>query len=83
MWPILFTQFQRYGIIVDSVPGSIVSNNYVSNNDVGIGVFGTSGCCIVDYNKLKDNCFFGIMISDGEYTISNTKSLEDRLEQQQ
>ena len=71
--PNFFTQFQGYGIIVDSAPGSIVSNNYVSNNDIGIGVFGTSGCCIVDYNKLIDNRFFGIVVNDGEHTISNTK----------
>ena len=71
--PDFFNQFQGYGIIVDSALGSIVSNNYVSNNDVGIGVFGTSGCCIIDYNKLTDNRFFGIIVSDGEHTISNTK----------
>ncbi len=71
--PNFFTQTQAFGIIVDSALGSIVSNNYVSNNDVGIGVFGTSGCCIVDYNKLTDNRFFGIVIADGEHTISNTK----------
>jgi parallel beta-helix repeat protein len=71
--PDFFNQFQGYGIIVDSAPGSILSNNYVSNNDVGIGVFGTSGCCIVDYNKLTDNRFFGIIVSEGEHTISNTK----------
>ena len=68
-----FNQFQGYGIIVDSAPGSRVSNNYVSNNDVGIGVFGTSVCCKIDYNKLTDNRFFGIIVSDGEHTISNTK----------
>lgn len=68
-----FTQFQGYRIIVDSTPGSIVSNNYVSNNEVGIGVFGISRCCIVEDNKLKDNRFFGIIINDGDHTISNTK----------
>ena len=71
--PDYFNEIQSFGIVVDSALGSIVSNNYVSNNDVGIGVFGTSGCCIVDNNKLIDNRFFGIIISDGEHTISNTK----------
>ena len=71
--PDFFTQFQAFGIIVESAPGSIVSYNYVSNNDVGIGVFGTSGCCLAEYNKLIDNRFFGIIIGDGEHTISNTK----------
>jgi nitrous oxidase accessory protein NosD len=53
---------------------SIISNNYVSNNDVGISITGEqSGCCIIDYNKLTDNRFFGIVIADGEHKVSNTK----------
>jgi parallel beta-helix repeat protein len=68
------TQVQAIGILVDSAgKGSVISNNYVSNNDAGIVVFGTSGCCIIDHNKLTDNHFFGIVIADGEHTISNTK----------
>jgi hypothetical protein len=53
---------------------SIISNNYVSNNDVGISMTGEqSGCCIIDHNKLTYNRFFGVVIADGEHTISNTK----------
>ena len=72
--PDWFTQFQAFGIAGDAVEGTIISNNYVSNNDAGIGMgVGTSGCCIFENNKLKDNRFFGITIVDGEFTVSNTK----------
>jgi parallel beta-helix repeat protein len=72
--PDFFTQLQSAGIVADSAgEGSVISNNYVSNNDAGIAVIGTSECCIIDYNKLTDNRFFGIVINDGEQTISNTK----------
>ncbi len=69
-----FTQFQAFGIAGDAVEGTIISNNYVSNNDAGIGMgLGTSGCCIFENNKLKDNRFFGFIVVDGEFTVSNTK----------
>ncbi|HSF00623.1 MAG TPA: right-handed parallel beta-helix repeat-containing protein [Nitrososphaeraceae archaeon] len=61
-------------IAVNAGAGSIISNNYLSNNDVGLSMTGEqSGCCIIDHNKLTDNRFFGIAIADGEHTISNTK----------
>ncbi|HET9805719.1 MAG TPA: hypothetical protein VFP49_02305 [Nitrososphaeraceae archaeon] len=61
-------------IAVKAGAGSIIFNNYLSNNDVGLGMTGEqSGCCIIDHNKLTDNRFFGIVIADGEHTISNTK----------
>jgi parallel beta-helix repeat protein len=69
-----FTQIQALGIAASNPGnGSVIYNNYVANNDAGISVFGSSECCIIDYNKLTDNRFFGIVISDGEHTISNTK----------
>jgi Right handed beta helix region len=72
--PDFFNQFQAFGIVADSAgQGSVISNNYVSNNDGGIGVVGEGVCCIVDKNKLKDNLFFGIVILDGNHTVSNTK----------
>ena len=72
--PNWFNQTQAFGIVADTVSeGTVIANNYVSNNDAGIGVFGESGCCIVDYNKLKDNRFFGIVIGDSEHIVSNTK----------
>ena len=72
--PDYFTQFQAFGIVADSAGAdSVISKNYISNNDAGIGVVRESGCCIIDYNKLTDNRFFGILIQDGEHTISNTE----------
>jgi hypothetical protein len=61
-------------IAVNAGAGSIISNNYLSNNDVGLSMTGEqSGCCIIDHNKLTDNRFFGVVIADGEHLISNTK----------
>ncbi|NOJ29903.1 MAG: hypothetical protein DA328_07035 [Nitrososphaeraceae archaeon] len=61
-------------VAVKTNTNSIISSNYLSNNDVGISVTGKeSGCCIIDHNKLTENRFFGIVIADGEHTISNTK----------
>ncbi|MGI9009884.1 MAG: hypothetical protein ACXW07_09865 [Nitrososphaeraceae archaeon] len=36
-------------------------------------MFGESGCCNSHNNKLTDNRLFGIVIGDGNHTISNTK----------
>jgi parallel beta helix pectate lyase-like protein len=72
--PKLIGQTQDVGIVaITASEGSVISNNYVANNDVGIGVIGVSGCCIIDHNKLTDNRFLGVGIYDGEHTISNTK----------
>jgi parallel beta-helix repeat protein len=72
--PDWFNNFQAFGIgAIEAGEGSVISNNYVSNNDGGISVGGASGCCIVDLNKLVDNEFFGIVIADSEQTVSNTK----------
>jgi parallel beta-helix repeat protein len=72
--PDWFNQFQAFGIVADTAgEGTVIANNYLTNNDAGISVFAASGCCIVDYNKLKDNRFFGIVIEDSEHTVSNTK----------
>ena len=72
--PDWFTQIQAFGIVADSAgEGSVIANNYVTNNDAGISVAVKSECCIVDQNTLKDNRFFGIVIEDSEQIISNTK----------
>ncbi len=69
-----FTEVQAFGIDVSGAGDeSVISSNYVSNNDIGIALFEGSGCCIIDHNKLTDNPFFGIVIDDSEHTISNTK----------
>lgn len=70
----LFNHTQAFGKVADSArAGSVISKNYISNNDAGIGVFGESGCCNSHNNKLTDNRLFGIVIGDGNHTISNTK----------
>ena len=69
-----FNQIQAFGIVSDSAgEGSVIANNYITNNDAGISVAVQSGCCIVDQNTLKDNRFFGIVIEDIEHIVSNTK----------
>ena len=72
--PDWFNQIQAFGIVADSAgEGSVIANNYVTNNDAGISVAVKSGCCIVDQNTIKDNRFFGIVIEDSEQIVSNTK----------
>lgn len=59
MWADFFNQTQAFGIVADSVSvGSVISKEFISNNDVGIGVFGESECCNIHNNKLTDNRFF-------------------------
>ena len=68
------TEFQGFGISpVEAGSGSVISYNEVSNNDVGLGVIGNSGCCKIDHNILTNNRFFGVVVQDGEHMISNTK----------
>jgi len=72
--PDYFNQFQGFGITAfDAASGSVISHNDVFNNEVGILVGGNSECCKVDRNKLTDNHFFGIVIQDGNHTVSYTK----------
>lgn len=68
------TEFQGFGISpLEADSGTVISHNEVSNNDVGLGVIGNSGCCKIDHNILTNNRFFGVVVQDGEHTISNTK----------
>ena len=72
--PDFLTQLQGFGILVDSAAaGSVISYNDISDNDVGVAISLNSGCCKVDHNILKDNRFFGLVVIDGEHTISTTK----------
>ena len=72
--PDFLTQFQGFGIVaIKTGAGTVISNNDVSNNDIAIGVAGSSGCCKIDRNILTENRFFGIVVVDSEHTISNTK----------
>jgi len=71
--PDYFNQFQAFGIAFEGKKGSIISNNEVFNNDVGIGASFSSGCCKISDNVLKNNRFFGITIQDGKYTSREDK----------
>ena len=72
--PNFFTQTQATGInAFAAAKGTIISNNDVSNNDIGISVCENSKCCKVFNNIVKDNRFFGITLVDGEYTSSQDK----------
>jgi hypothetical protein len=71
--PDFLNQVQGFGIFVDSVDaGSRITYNDISSNDVGLLVSGNSGCCKIDHNFLSKDRFFGIVIADGEHTITNT-----------
>ena len=69
------TQFQGYAIVTfDAGAGTIISHNEIFGNDGGIFLIGSSGCCKVDANKLKDNRFFGIAVQDADEKFLITKS---------
>jgi len=64
--PDFFNQTQGSRIVaIETATGTVISDNDVSNNDLGIVVAGNSGCCNTLHNKLKDNRFFGITLIDG------------------
>ena len=71
-------QVQSTGIFVLSgEPGSEISQNRVSDNDVGVylGVYlePSPNCCTISENVLQNNRFFGIVIQDGDGTTSHNK----------
>jgi parallel beta-helix repeat protein len=60
------TEFQSVGIGGNSnPPGTVIEENTVTGNDVGIYLFGSDGCCQTRKNTLTDNRFFGILVQDG------------------
>ena len=79
-----YSQPQSYGIVtVAASSGSSITNNVLSNNDAGIDLIFSSGCCIVDRNIIRNSApndlFFGVVVQDGENTISNTKISGDKV----
>ncbi len=78
--PDYLTQTQAGGIGTDSSPGSspgagtVISDNDVSDNDIGISLVGTSsGCCTVSHNELRNNRFYGLTFQDGNYASSHNE----------
>lgn len=59
-------EFQSVGIAGNSnPPGTVIEENTVVGNDVGIYLFGSDGCCQTWKNTLTDNRFFAILVQDG------------------
>lgn len=58
-------QVQSFGIAAFSnPPGTVIEENTVSGNDIGIYLI-AEGCCQTRDNTVSDNRFFGIAIQDG------------------
>lgn len=75
--PDFFSQIQSYGIAAYGVdpgsgpgPGTVISENNVVNNDVGILVADGVGCCTVSENTVTNNRFMGVVFFDGSFTTS-------------
>jgi parallel beta-helix repeat protein len=68
------TEFQSAGIAGNSNPlGTVIEKNTISDNDVGIYLFGSDGCCRTSKNTLTDNRFFNIVIQDGTNETEQNK----------
>jgi len=51
--------------------GTVISSNKAFNNDVGIYLFSSEGCCTTENNKLTNNRYFGLAIHDGNNIVSH------------
>lgn len=53
------------GILVGLTgPGTLIEDNKLSDNDVGIQLVKAPSCCTVSHNTLVDNRYFGDLIWD-------------------
>ena len=67
------SQLQGVGILaLGAAPGTVISQNLVTNSDIGIAVGLTVDCCRLSQNTLRANRYYGIAIADGRQSISNT-----------
>jgi parallel beta-helix repeat protein len=58
---------QGTGILaLEALPGTRITDNTVSGNDVGIYQVAADSCCAIAGNVLTDNRWFGIVIQDGD-----------------
>lgn len=53
--------------------GTSVTNNQISENDIGIEVYGPNGGVNINNNVLSNNLFAGITVEDGSYVVKNTQ----------
>ncbi|MDP1804793.1 MAG: NosD domain-containing protein [Acidimicrobiales bacterium] len=71
--PDFLTQLQGTGLLaLGAAPGTVISQNLITNNDIGIAVGFSVDCCRVSQNTLRDNRYYGIAVADGRQTISST-----------
>ena len=66
---------ENFGVGVvafDAAPGTVISQNTMSGNDVGLIVGASSGCCQLTQNTLKDNRFYGLVVFDADETLSQS-----------
>jgi parallel beta-helix repeat protein len=65
-------QGQSVGIFtIYADAGTEFSNNRLYNNDVGIYLYSSNGCCTTHHNTLTNNRFFALVIQDGDNTMSH------------
>jgi parallel beta-helix repeat protein len=68
------TQDRAAGILTfQAAPGTVISKNDLSNNDVGIWLIEGDGCCRTSENTLTDNRQFGILVHDGSNQTSKNE----------
>jgi parallel beta-helix repeat protein len=67
-------QGQAAGILAFGArQGTVIADNKISDNDAGIVVSESSGCCKTSGNRLTDNRFLGIGIQDGSHTTTENE----------
>jgi hypothetical protein len=52
-------------------PGTEFAHNVLADNDVGVYMFDAGECCDVHHNLMVGNRFFGVVIQDGESSVSH------------
>ncbi len=68
------TQSQAPGILAyQAARGSFISENQIVNNDAGIYLTESDGCCITTRNWLTANRYLGIGVQDGNNTTSKNE----------
>ncbi len=72
-------QAQGPGIAIESAfPGTTVTDDRITSNDVGVYQVASPDCCEIADNVLTNNRFFGIVIQDGDGTRAVTRSAAGR-----
>lgn len=68
------SQSQGIGVqAFEAMPGTVIADNNVSRNDVGVSLFFSPECCRTVDNAIRDNRFFGLVIQDSNNTAVNNR----------